>query len=355
MPPSRRSSSSRSSSSRSRSSSSSRRSSSSSRSYSSGASRRSSSSYRSSSYGSRSYGSHSYGSGSSGSTYGRHYYGSSSSRDYYNDSYSDNDGFSLKDALDEIFDYVPMEVVGDSYVDSYDDEDYGRRQYNSSRTIVKKPDEPQKAHYVCEFCNSELEEIWKEGYYPTCKNCGAQMTKQTKALAESGIVSQIADGVSPVKSRLKKKLLVIPVLLLLAGFFPQFMFGLQACVIQEALSDREEYVVEDETNLQIYGPDIYLDNIYDDTYRICESDKEYEKHISWDYNIRAYYDKESDCYLWYNTDVSPNVWQYWYEDIVGDNYYGWMEYYDGKWYIEVSDTEWKEYTSDTSDLWHIGD
>ena len=47
----------------------------------------------------------------------------------------------MKDALDEIFDYVPREVVGDSYINSYDEEDYGRRQYNSSRTIEKKQDE----------------------------------------------------------------------------------------------------------------------------------------------------------------------------------------------------------------------
>ena len=28
-------------------------------------------------------------------------------------------------------------------------------------------------------------------------------------------------------------------------------------------------------------------------------------------------------YLWYNTDVAPNLWQYWYDDIAGGNYYGW--------------------------------
>lgn len=261
----------------------------------------------------------------------------------------------MKDALDEIFDYVPREVVGDSYINSYDDEDYGRRQYNSGRTIEKKQDEPKKAHYICEFCNSELEEIWKEGYYPTCKNCGAQMTKQTSVPMQSGVVSQGADAVSPMKRVLKKKLLSIPILILLAGLFPQFMFGLQACVIQDALSEKEEYVVEEETNLQIYGTEIYLDDVDDNTYRICRDIDLYAKRIRWDYGIRAYYDEESDCYLWYNTDVSPNVWQYWYEDIAGDNYYGWMEFYDDKWYIEISDTEWVEYTGDTSDLWHIGE
>ena len=31
----------------------------------------------------------------------------------------------------------------------------------------------------------------------------------------------------------------------------------------------------------------------------------------------------------------------------------WMECENGIWYIETSDTEWEEYTGDTSNLWHI--
>lgn len=30
-----------------------------------------------------------------------------------------------------------------------------------------------------------------------------------------------------------------------------------------------------------------------------------------------------------------------------------MECEKNTWYIEISDTEWTEYTGDTSDLWHI--
>ena len=69
-------------------------------------------------------------------------------------------------------------------------------------------------------------------------------------------------------------------------------------------------------------------------------------------NIDAF-DYDSNCYLWYNTDVSPNLWQYWYDDIAGDEYYGWMECEGEDWYIEVSDTEWEKYDGDTSQLWHI--
>lgn len=113
---------------------------------------------------------------------------------------------------------------------------------------------------------------------------------------------------------------------------------------------QEPYV---ETNLEIYGNDIYLDEISPNTYRICTAQDEYEKHLTWDYGAESYYDYDSDCYLWYNTDVSPNLWQYWYDDIAGDSYYGWMECEGDKWYIEVSDTDWELYTGDTSNLWHI--
>jgi len=343
MPPSRRSSSSSSSRSRSSGGASRRSSSSSYRSSSSGRSSYRSSSYRSSSYGRSSYGGSSYGSGS---------YRSSSSRG----DYGDYDDYSWKDALEDVLGQVPRGVYGDSYIDSYDEgRDFECKQYGSRTTVEKKPDEPKKAHFICGYCDSKLEEVWKEGYYPTCKNCGAQMTKQAAVATASGAVAQEADAVSQMKRLLKRKTIFIPFLLMLIVFLPQLLFGFQACVTQQAISEKTEYNVADETNLQIYGSNIYLDNIYDDTYKICESWRGYEKCITWDYGIGAYYDAESDCYLWYNTDVSPNVWQYWYEDIAGDNYYGWMEYAGDKWYIEVSDTQWEEYTGDTSGLWHIGD
>lgn len=342
MPPSRRSSSSSSS----RSGGPSRRSSSSSY-------RSSSSSYRSSSYRSSSSGRSFYG----GTSYRKSSYGGSSwDGDPYRSSSSDD--YSLADALEDMLDQVPRGVYGDSYIDTYDGgREYSRKRYESRPSVEKKqkPQEPKKAHFICEFCDSELEEEWKEGFYPTCKNCGAQMTKQTQVAAESGITSQGTDEVSMMKRLLKKKTALIPILLMLVLFLPQFLFGFQACVTQKAVSEKTKYSVADETNLQIYGTRIFLGRVSDDAYKISTSYNGYEKYIDWDYGIRAYYDAESNCYLWYNTDVSPNVWQYWYDDIAGDNYYGWMEYAEGKWYIETSETEWVEYTGDTSGLWHIVD
>lgn len=69
-----------------------------------------------------------------------------------------------------------------------------------------------------------------------------------------------------------------------------------------------------------------------------------------------YYDEESNMYFWYNTDISPAQWQYWYEPISGQyGDYGWMEYDDSeqRWYIEASSGTWVKYEGDTSAMWHF--
>ena len=78
----------------------------------------------------------------------------------------------------------------------------------------------------------------------------------------------------------------------------------------------------------------------------------------WNDEYDCYYDKETDCYFWYNDTVDHHTWQYWYEGISSDyGKYGWMEWdsEEQQWYIEVSDGNW-EYLPDHYDrsrLWHI--
>lgn len=78
----------------------------------------------------------------------------------------------------------------------------------------------------------------------------------------------------------------------------------------------------------------------------------------WSDEYDSYYDEETDCYFWYNTDISPANWQYWYEGISSDfGDFGWMEYdeAEAQWYIEASNSNWivlpKGYSTDH--LWHI--
>ena len=204
-----------------------------------------------------------------------------------------------------------------------------------------------------------METNWKEGFYPTCKNCGAEMNKIPVYIDE---IIEINRLVPPEKSPSKNTYYyrrkpnsdeigfyivwicsVIVLFLTVGGSLWSWIRQLKGNVPAS----------ETETNLEIYGDVIYLDEVSANIYRICTQQDEYEKKITWDYGAKSYYDYDSDCYLWYNTDVSPNLWQYWYEDIAGSNYYGWMECEGADWYIEVSETEWEPYQGDTSKLWHI--
>ncbi len=262
------------------------------------------------------------------------------------------------------------EKTGVSYRKGYYDEN--GTYYDADSIVFKKPDGSYEAHYVCDYCGTELEANWKEGFYPVCKNCGAEMNKTPVYIdeiinigtREASYTSYSDPGemATNISKRLFKSMLIsfaLPIVMIIMIMFSVKMNRDTSSdferVIYTETAPVEEYdsVEETETNLEIYGTDIYLDEISPEIYRICDPEEDYEKHITWDYGARSYYDYDSDCYLWYNTDVSPNLWQYWYDDIAGDNYYGWMECEGEDWYIEVSDTDWELYEGDTDGLWHI--
>lgn len=260
---------------------------------------------------------------------------------------------------------------GITYQKGYYDET--GKYYDADDIVFKNQDGSYTAHFVCEYCGSEADLTWKEGVYPTCNSCGAQMKKEMTYVddiieVESYQNSQSVQSTTRNSFSMIKKVIIgyvvaifgITILSNIIGAIAIFksVDAFEDDVYSEITSvsyvtDNDNYEYNEVTNIDIYGSDIYLDKVDENTYVICEQTDDYEKHLSWDYGADSYYDYDSDCYLWYNTDVSPNLWQYWYEDIAGSNYYGWMECESDTWYIEVSDTEWEEYTGDTSDLWHI--
>lgn len=103
---------------------------------------------------------------------------------------------------------------------------------------------------------------------------------------------------------------------------------------------------------------LYLDLIDTNTYEVMDSDNTsgYDKLLIYDSESDLYYDSDTDCYVYFNQDIQPYAWQYWYEDI-SSNYgdYGWMEYDDDElqWYIEYSNGNWEELSYAPSYLWHI--
>ena len=109
------------------------------------------------------------------------------------------------------------------------------------------------------------------------------------------------------------------------------------------------------TNPELFGKTLYLKRGNSGGYRFTTG-SDYDKKLTWDKAKESYYDDETGLWLWFNTDVKPPLWQYWYEPISGDyGNYGWMEYENGKWYIETRPGSWStappEY--DTSALWYV--
>ena len=218
----------------------------------------------------------------------------------------------------------------------------------------------------CEYCGSVAKVDWSgDGQAPNCKNCGAVMTVRSaldEYTQDPGYSNRGLDhygGVNYGSSRTKKPgcliatvigvivIAVMAIFAMIAGFF----------------SDRDPgYSYPDPdpgyvSNVDIFGENIYLDYNGDGEYVISDDgDATFDKVITWDYGEDCYYDRDTDLFLWYNTDVSPNIWQYWYEPISGDfGDYGWMEYEPGQWYIEVDWGDWQEVPStyDTDVLWHF--
>ncbi len=251
------------------------------------------------------------------------------------------------------------EQTGVLYRKGYYDEE--GKYYDADNIAFKKADGSYKAHYVCDYCGTEMEADWKEGFYPTCKNCCAEMNKTPVYIDEIVNIENLSSSTNTSNNvdkdnGIRKILPFAVVWVAVIAFFNIFSFvtslvATSSFVHADYASSSQ--VEETETNLEIYGSEIYLDEVSPNRYRICTEQDDYEKHITWDYGAESYYDYDSNCYLWYNTDVSPNLWQYWYDDIAGDDYYGWMECEGEDWYIEVSDTEWEKYSGDTSQLWHI--
>ena len=223
----------------------------------------------------------------------------------------------------------------------------------------------------CDYCRTQIHTEWKENKVLTCPNCGAQM----KVISRLDEYTQDPNFTNDPAVR--KKYTVMPtiskiivgicifILVIFPALFMLAMMGLVFFeVIKDASSSSEDsgtrsssgYESPADTNLEIYGDTLYLDDQGNGEYKIVTAEDDYEKKLKWDYGYDSYYDRDTDCYIWYNTDVSPNLWQYWYENISSDyGDYGWMEYEPTGWYIEKGYSDWIQLPDkyDTSTLWHI--
>ena len=219
----------------------------------------------------------------------------------------------------------------------------------------------------CEFCDSKFVREWQEGEL-ACPNCGGTVkviSHMDEAAPDSGgtYMGSSSSGGKKWGGRIAG--IVIAVLLA-----PCFLGGLlEAC---EDDSDTGTYnsgteyssteSTENSENTS-FGDKMFLKKS-GDGYEITTSD-DYSEHVDDpDYKRLVlddegnYYDSETEGYAYYNTDLSPVQFQYWFEGISSDyGEYGWMEYDEDqkRWYIEASEGNWVVLPDsyDQSRLWYI--
>ena len=378
MPPSRHSSSSHHSSSRSHSSSH--------RSHSSSSHRSSSSSYRShssSSHGS-SYGKNSYSRGGSAATYSSKNTRPDRPRFHQPTSYSHASTHPTTSYNCKKHDYVfyPMgwtdSISGQTYEKGYYDENGNRYE----TLILKHNEKYENVPMHCEYCGTTLvRDLTDDNQNMECPNCSANMVidaildEEDNLYAESMSSPYYTKPLS-VSPRMKATLITVIILVVMSSIMPCIttIFGGMLSIlgmltpsnnnnnVNTVNTNNSAYTqtstAQSLSNTDIYGKTLYLDYVEDGCFELTDSSTAYERMLNWNSTYESYYDPYSDCYLWYNTDVKPNTWQYWYEGISSDyGDYGWMEYEDGIWYIEVDNGVWEELSPsyDMSEVYHLAE
>lgn len=274
--------------------------------------------------------------------------------------------------------YYPTDWVSETNAKPYKHGYYDENGDRYETLILKHNQMYENVPLVCDYCGTTaIRDLTDDNEVMKCDNCGANMRINAildeRDEADVAYTAKYGDGSYTAPRPNKAGKIVLMVFLIYLGV--QLTGGLMSCLLspvfyltkqtkntlyptttQQQTTQTTQAEKASVSNVDIYGSTIYLSG-QDNTYSITEDKDNCDKILRWDYGYESYYDIDSDCYVWYNTDVTPNLWQYWYEGISSDyGDYGWMEYEDGKWYIEVSNENWKELDTnkyDTSNLWHF--
>ena len=257
--------------------------------------------------------------------------------------------------------------TGNSYQAGYYDED-GKR-YDS--VAFKKGDSYDNVVCHCPYCEQDTilnltsEQIASQSL--TCPNCGGQMTIQSALDEYAGSAGNAAgtsssDDYSEVKAVKKKNSTLKWVIIGLAALLSlRIWSGQKADKPQADPGNSGITIVQNNqavTNTDLFGSVLYFTQHEDGSYGLLSNTaQEYDKMLIWDAESESYYDSSTECWIWYNTNVTPAVWQYWYEGISSEYDEGWMEYDAGeqRWYIEATHGNWIKLPAkyDASKLWHI--
>ena len=231
----------------------------------------------------------------------------------------------------------------------------------------------------CEYCDTVTKIDWTEGGPLICPQCGGTMKILSaldeytqdpcfyQAARQPGYVDIADQNQSsaapyrsyPVSNPSHRSALIV---WLSVAIILSIAFTVMICFLllryrkpSPWILSPTETVGQSLINPDLFGSTLYLQKNASGTYSISNA-ADSDKRLVWDSGEESYYDDASELWLWYNTDVEPPIWQYWYEPISGDyGDYGWMEYENGTWYIEVANGKWEPVPTryDTAALWHI--
>lgn len=266
--------------------------------------------------------------------------------------------------------YYPLawldRTTGRSYQPGYYDEN---GQYYES-VVIKEGDKYKNVICECEYCGTKHTMDFTTQQELVCPNCGAPL----KVLSNlNDYVEQQTAGVKSSGGTEKKFPVWIPVVIIAAVALLICMVMFTVRMAQNVMGNfydsgyssgydgygydssgysapAEEYL----SNPEMFGRTVYLDKLDGSAYAISDDgNASYDKVLTWDSSYESYYDPEADCYLWYNTDVYPNVWQYWYEGVSSSYESGWMEYEAGTWYVEDTPGNWYALPDAEPQMWHM--
>ncbi len=263
--------------------------------------------------------------------------------------------------------YYPADWVSKKTGRIYHKGFYDENGQHYDNVVFRRNGMYQKVLCKCPYCQSTFQISFRDGEALKCPSCTANigienfLTPIDTYTQDPNYTS--AESARKRSSRSKLLRILIIVTAALASFIGLGFYELHKEKAEESSKAAERALDGGEdpggaaSNVDIFGKTVYLRAEPDGSYTIVQEKSDSNRQMSWDYGYESYYEKESDCWLWYNTDVAPNLWQYWYEGISSDfGDFGWMEYEEGVWYIESSAGEWiplpEKYLSDR--LWYIG-
>lgn len=240
-------------------------------------------------------------------------------------------------------------------------------------TVVQTaPQQPTLRKYNCPFCGGRVEgRPSTDGLQSmVCPNCGGALS-EGDAIVEptpQPVVQTVQTVQTPTYSNPAPRSTYRPTRTYRPGCHPLRSIG-------NFFSSLVKLVIFLVVLFVVCGIAFYIndkfssnDNGHDDYY-YEEYDDRPERHdpiyvpalgrdVAWDTEYETYYDRQTDCYFFLNTDMDPPIWQYWFEGVSSDygSNYGWLEWdaRENRWYVQTGSNTWQPLPEEKgSDLWHF--